>query len=141
MSGPAPPTGNTRPPDRTGEADASSIRVHIFVEGRVQGVWFRDSTWQQATRLGVSGWARNLPDGRVEAVYEGPRDAVEALLVWTRLGPERALVTAVAVRDETPKGERGFSVHCRRSPASLSRARGGAARATATTGPRAARPA
>lgn len=116
MSSPAPPTGNTspaadtRPPDRPGEADASPIRVHVFVDGRVQGVWFRDSTWRQATRLGVSGWVRNLPDGRVEAVYEGSRDAVEALLTWTRLGPERALVTAVAIHDETPKGERGFSV-------------------------------
>jgi acylphosphatase len=116
MSAPAPPTGNTppagnaRPPDPAGEADASPIRVHVFVEGRVQGVWFRDSTWQQATRLGVSGWARNLPDGRVEAVYEGPRDAVEALLTWTRIGPERAVVTAVAIRDEAPIGERGFSV-------------------------------
>ena len=116
MSAPATPTGNaprmgdTRPPDRPAEAEPSPIRAHIFVEGRVQGVWFRDSTWQQAIRLGVSGWARNLPDGRVEAVYEGPRDAVEALLAWTRLGPERALVTAVAIYDETPKGERGFSV-------------------------------
>ena len=105
-----PPTENTRPPDRPREVDAAPIRAHIFVEGRVRGVWFRDSTWQQATRLGVSGWVRNLPDGRVEAVYEGPRDAIEALLAWTRLGPERALVTAVAVHDETPKGERGFSV-------------------------------
>ncbi|MFH0916884.1 MAG: acylphosphatase, partial [bacterium] len=85
------------------------IRVRVLVEGRVQGVWFRDSTGQQATRLGVTGWVRNLPDGRVEAVYEGPRDAVEELLAWTRRGPERALVTAVEVHDEEPKGERGFS--------------------------------
>ncbi len=86
------------------------IRVHVLVEGRVQGVWFRDSAWQQATRLGVNGWVRNLPDGRVEATYEGPRDAVEELVAWTRRGPERATVTTVEVYDEEPKGERGFSV-------------------------------
>ena len=86
------------------------IRVHIFVEGRVQGVWFRDSTRAEAVRLGVRGWARNLPDGRVEAVYEGPRAAVEELLAWTRHGPDRARVTAVEIHDEEPKGERGFGV-------------------------------
>jgi acylphosphatase len=86
------------------------IRVRVLVEGRVQGVWFRDSAWQQATRLGVNGWVRNLPDGRVEAAYEGPRDVVEELVAWTRRGPERATVTAVEVYDEELKGERGFSV-------------------------------
>jgi acylphosphatase len=86
------------------------VRVHIFVEGRVQGVYFRDSTWQQADRLGVGGWVRNLPDGRVEAVYEGPRASVEELLDWTHRGPARASVAAVQIYDEEPKGEPGFSV-------------------------------
>lgn len=86
------------------------VRTHCYVSGRVQGVWFRDSTWRQAERLGVSGWVRNLPDGRVETVYEGPRAAVEELLEWTHRGPERANVTAVEIHDEEPKGERGFSV-------------------------------
>lgn len=86
------------------------MRVRVFVEGRVQGVWFRDSTWHQADRLGVSGWVRNLPDGRVEAVYEGPPEAVEELLAWTRRGPDRARVTAVHIQDETPQGEHGFTV-------------------------------
>ena len=86
------------------------IRVRVLVDGRVQGVWFRESTRRRAIRLGVGGWVRNLPDGRVEAVYEGPPDAVEELLVWTRRGPERALVSAVEIHDEEPKGERGFSV-------------------------------
>jgi acylphosphatase len=86
------------------------IRLRVLVEGRVQGVWFRDSAWQQADRLGVNGWVRNLSDGRVEAVYEGPRDAVEEVVAWTRRGPERATVTTVEVYEEEPKGERGFSV-------------------------------
>jgi acylphosphatase len=58
----------------------------------------------------VSGWVRNLPDGRVEAVYEGAQEAVEELLEWTRRGPERAQVTALEIQNEEPKGERGFSV-------------------------------
>ncbi|OFW65120.1 MAG: acylphosphatase [Actinobacteria bacterium RBG_13_63_9] len=86
------------------------VRVHIFVEGRVQGVNFRSSAWKEANRLGVSGWARNLPDGRVEAVYEGSREAVEELLDWTRHGPEWARVTAMAIHDGEPRGERGFGI-------------------------------
>ena len=88
----------------------SDVRVHVFVEGRVQRVWFRDSTWQEATRLGIAGWVRNLDDGRVEAVYEGASEAVEEMLAWTNRGPERASVTGVEIHDEAPRGERGFSV-------------------------------
>ncbi len=87
------------------------VRVRVFVDGWVQGVQFRSSTVQEASRLEVSGWVRNLPDGRVEAVYEGPRNAVEELLAWTRRGPRWAHVTEIAIHDEEPKGERGFSVH------------------------------
>lgn len=86
------------------------VRVRVFVEGRVQGVSFRYYTWQEAVRLGVCGWVRNLPDGRVEAVYEGPRARVEEMLAWTRRGPLLARVDAMAVHDEQPEGERGFSV-------------------------------
>ncbi len=88
----------------------SEVRVHVFVSGRVQGVWFRDSTWREADRLGICGWVRNLPDGRVEAVYEGPRAAVEELLSWTNRGPERADVAGVEIHDEPPRGEKGFKV-------------------------------
>jgi len=102
-------TGHDRSPHP--EPKAELVRVHLYVDGRVQGVWFRDSTWRQAERLAVSGWVRNLPDGRVEAVYEGSRTAVEELVEWTRRGPERANVTGLEIHDETPKGERGFSVH------------------------------
>ena len=61
-------------------------------------------------RLGANGWARNLPDGRVEAVYEGTRDVVEEMLAWTRHGPPGARVTEMTIDDEEPKGERGFSI-------------------------------
>ena len=90
--------------------DTGLVRLRLFVEGRVQGVWFRESARQQANRLEVNGWVRNLPDGRVEAVYEGAPAAVDELVDWTRRGPERAVVAAVEIHDEEPKGERGFSV-------------------------------
>jgi acylphosphatase len=86
------------------------VRVRVFVDGRVQGVGFRVSAARQAARLSVMGWARNRPDGRVEAVYEGPRDAVEEMLAWTRRGPVNARVDQMDIHDEEPKGEQGFSV-------------------------------
>ena len=85
--------------------DAKVVRVRVFVEGWVQGVWFRYNTVQEATRLGVDGWVRNLPDGRVEAVYEGRRDAVEELLAWTRRGPRWGQVTEC--RPSTMKNRKG----------------------------------
>jgi acylphosphatase len=88
----------------------SDVRVHVFVEGRVQRVWFRDSTWQEATRLGIAGWVRNVDDGRVEAIYEGSPEAVEEMLAWTNRGPERADVTRVEIHDEAVRGEKGFHV-------------------------------
>ena len=90
--------------------DATIVRVRVFVDGRVQGVGFRANAAREAARQGVAGWVRNLPDGRVEAVYEGLRNAVEEMLAWTRHGPFGARVTDVAIHDEEPKGERGFSV-------------------------------
>lgn len=91
-------------------AHAGLRRVHVVVEGRVQGVWFRDSTREEARRLGVAGWVRNLSGGRVEAIFEGPPTAVSALLAWTEHGPEHAVVTHLQVREETPEGERGFRI-------------------------------
>ena len=81
-----------------------------MISGRVQGVFFRDSLRQLAGRHGVAGWARNTPDGTVEAVFEGEPDAVERLLSFSRLGPPQALVEAVDVFDEEPEGLAGFSV-------------------------------
>jgi acylphosphatase len=86
------------------------IRVRVLLEGRVQGVNFRHHTRLEAHRLSVAGWVRNLPDGRVEAVLEGTREAVEELLIWTRHGPDWARVTGLAIHDETPQGERGFDI-------------------------------
>jgi acylphosphatase len=86
------------------------IRKRVVVRGRVQGVWFRDSCREQAQRLGVAGWVRNLPDGRVEGVFEGEPDAVEQMVEWCHIGPPRAMVVDVDVVDEEPVGESGFVV-------------------------------
>ncbi|HBY96240.1 MAG: acylphosphatase [Ardenticatenaceae bacterium] len=83
----------------------SRRRVHVFIAGRVQGVFFRATTRAVAQQLGLTGWVRNLPDGRVEIVAEGPADAVERLLHWTKSGPEGALVTRADVREEPYRGE------------------------------------
>lgn len=79
-------------------------RVHVYIEGKVQGVFFRDSTRKQAERLGVEGWVRNLPDGRVEAVFEGQGEAVDELLTWAQTGPARARVERLEVDEQEPEG-------------------------------------
>ena len=81
------------------QADSEQARAVIVVVGRVQGVFFRSSTEQQALRLGLAGEVRNLPDGSVEVVTEGARRAVEELVAWCRRGgPPAAQVEAVEVR-------------------------------------------
>jgi acylphosphatase len=85
-------------------------RTRIAVDGRVQGVYFRESTRREANRLGLAGWVRNLDDGRVEAVFEGDSAAVTQAVAWARRGPERALVTSVEVLAEEPEGLLGFAV-------------------------------
>ena len=91
-------------------ADAAVTRRHVVVRGQVQGVFFRDSCRREARGRGVSGWVRNSPDGSVEAVFEGPPDAVEEMVSWARRGPRDAWVDAVEVHDEPPEGLDGFSV-------------------------------
>ena len=86
------------------------VRRRALVAGRVQGVWFRESCSDQALASGVAGWVRNLADGRVEVVLEGPPNAVDEVLAWCRRGPRRAHVDGVDVVDEAPVGERGFRV-------------------------------
>lgn len=84
------------------------IRAHVFVTGRVQGVGYRFSTVDQAKELDINGWVRNLPDGRVEALFEGSKAAVEEMIKWCRRGPQAAVVKDVAVEYEEPEGLQGF---------------------------------
>ena len=81
-----------------------------MVSGRVQGVFFRDTTRQRAEAAGVAGWVRNTPEGSVEAVFEGDEQAVEQLVEFCRRGPSRAEVAAVDVTEEEPQGLSGFEV-------------------------------
>ncbi len=81
------------------------VRVHVFVSGRVQGVFFRQSTQRKAQSLYVKGWVRNLPDGRVEAVFEGDESAVKTLIDYCRRGPSAARVDDLEVRNENYVGE------------------------------------
>lgn len=73
--------------------------IHCFVSGRVQGVWFRASTQDQAKMLGVTGWARNLPDGRVEVLAAGERKQLKELYVWLQKGPPLGNVTDVTYEE------------------------------------------
>jgi acylphosphatase len=77
----------------------AAVRVRVLVSGRVQGVWYRETCRREAERLGVAGWVRNRPDGRVEIEAEGPRPAVDALVGWARRGPPRAVVDTLVVED------------------------------------------
>ncbi len=81
------------------------VRAHVFVEGRVQGVFYRDSARRRAQELGLTGWVRNLPDGRVEAVLEGDASAVAATVAYLREGPPHAQVRSVEVAYEPFTGE------------------------------------
>ena len=80
-------------------------RVRVHVEGRVQGVLFRESTRRRAAECAVKGYVKNLDDGRVEAVFEGPPARVDAMLEWIQNGPPLASVTHVDCKDEVPTGE------------------------------------
>jgi acylphosphatase len=88
----------------------SAIRARVVVTGVVQGVFFRESTRSQALQLGVCGWVRNLPDGRVEAALEGAPESVEAMVGWMRSGPDRAVVESLERVDESLEGCHGFDV-------------------------------
>ena len=81
------------------------IRVRLIIEGRVQGVWFRESTRREASRLGVFGWVKNRPDGKVEVLAEGPEDKVRNLVAWCHHGPPTAKVSRVLETEEAWRGE------------------------------------
>jgi acylphosphatase len=93
-----------------GEAVSERVRRRLLVRGRVQGVAFRWSTRDEARRLGLDGWVRNLADGSVEAVFEGPRDVVAMAEAWCATGPPSAHVTGVEARDEPVEGHSGFAI-------------------------------
>jgi acylphosphatase len=86
------------------------IRRRVVVHGRVQGVFFRDTTRRQAQTRGVAGWVRNNRDGTVEAVFEGDADAVERMVELSRSGPSGARVERMEVFEEEPEGLRSFEV-------------------------------
>jgi len=87
-------------------------RVHVIVEGRVQGVFFRAYTRDEAVKLGLTGWVRNRPDGSVEALIEGQEAAVKRMLQWFHLGSPHSLVAKVHSTEEPPvKDNTTFEIH------------------------------
>ena len=87
-----------------------AVRARVFVSGSVQGVSFRWYLTQEARARGVGGWVRNLVDGRVEAVFEGRQEHVEALVAWCHEGPRYARVADVEVTWEEPQGQHEFDI-------------------------------
>jgi acylphosphatase len=85
-------------------------RRRVRAHGRVQGVFFRDSVRREALRRGIAGWARNCGDGSVEAVFEGPPDAVAAMVDYCRAGPGHSEVSRLEESSEPAEGLRGFDV-------------------------------
>ena len=89
---------------------AERVRAHVFVSGRVQGVYYRANTRDAARERGVDGWVENLADGRVEAVFEGPREDVDAMVEWCHDGSPNARVEEVEVEYGDPEGQEGFGI-------------------------------
>ncbi|MDQ3847720.1 MAG: acylphosphatase [Thermoproteota archaeon] len=86
-------------------------RAHVFIKGKVQGVYFRQNTKQVATKHKVNGWVRNLLDGRVEAIFEGDNIDVNKVMEWCHVGPPNSIVDDVEVRFEKYTGEfAGFTI-------------------------------
>lgn len=94
----------------TEEARPDRVRAHVWVSGHVQGVYFRAYAEDEVAFREVAGWIWNAADGRVEAVFEGERASVEAMIRWCHRGSPASRVTGVEVAWETPRGERGFRV-------------------------------
>ena len=86
-------------------------RAHIFVSGKVQGVFFREKTKKESEKLGVFGWVKNLADGRVEALFEGNKESVDKMVKWAQKGPFWAKVDNLEIVRERYKGEfKGFEI-------------------------------
>ena len=93
------------------QAETRLLRAHVYISGSVQGVSFRWNTQHQAQALGLTGWVRNLWDGRVEAVFEGDESAVRQAVAWCHTGSRPARVDQVDVHYEEPTGEfRSFGI-------------------------------
>ena len=84
-----------------------TVKAHVFIEGKVQGIFYRMWTREQAQKLGLAGWVRNLEDGRVEAVFEGPKDKVEKMVKKCHKGPNLAGIEHIDVNWEEATGEFG----------------------------------
>ena len=92
----------------------SKVRAHVLVKGRVQGVFFRYATRDEANLRGVKGWVRNLEDGQVEAVFEGVKEKVDEMIEFCHYGPPAAKVSSVEVTWEEYTGKfKGFSIRYR----------------------------
>ncbi|MEM1169571.1 MAG: acylphosphatase [Cyanobacteria bacterium P01_H01_bin.35] len=87
------------------------IHAHVLILGKVQGVGYRFSTLQTAVSLGINGWVKNLPDGRVEAVFEGREEVVKKMINWCYQGPKSAVVQDVLVKYEQVEGIEGFEIY------------------------------
>jgi acylphosphatase len=83
-------------------------RVHVSIDGRVQGVFFRVTCVERARGLGLAGWVRNTPDGRVEAEFEGGSKAVDQMVAWCHRGPPHADVHRIIIREIAATFESGF---------------------------------
>ncbi len=85
-------------------------RAHLIIYGKVQGVFYRASARDKALRIGISGWVKNIPEGRVEAVFEGEKNRVNRMIEWCKKGPSYSQVDEVAIEWEEPEGEKHFEV-------------------------------
>ncbi|MGB3536174.1 MAG: acylphosphatase [Microcoleaceae cyanobacterium] len=90
--------------------NSEMTRVHVWISGRVQGVGYRFSTLHQAKQRDLHGWVKNLPDGRVEAVFEGTLTNIEEMIQWCHHGPEAALPKNVEVEYEEVEELQGFEI-------------------------------
>ena len=94
------------------ERGIRKIRAHVWIEGRVQGVFFRGSAWRMAQNLGITGWIKNRWDGKVEAIFEGEEKAVKKMVDWSRKGPPAAIVEDIQIKWEEWTGSfDSFSAH------------------------------
>lgn len=89
---------------------SKQTHAHAFISGKVQGVGYRYSTMNEAKKLGLNGWVRNLPDSRVEAVFEGESEVVEEMIRWCHQGPRSAVVNDVQVEYSEAEGLQGFEI-------------------------------